>query len=165
MHANLVGVFQHEPAVSPPTVLFYGSLTRVILHDMCNSCNRPNNNKSASHARKRSNVAGSLQPGQRSNIAITHFLPVDCGTSSGEHARIDSIDTMSDLGGGGGDARKEDRLRRLRSEVDETVTILESVQRKAEQRSVRLESLEERAASIDNEATRFKEAAGKQRRR
>ena len=161
MHANLVGVLQNEPAVSPPTVLFYGSLTRVILHDMCNSCNRLNdNNKSASHARKRSNVAGSLQPGQRSNIAITHFLPVDCGTSSGEHARIDSIVTMSDLGGG-----KEDRLRRLRSEVDETVTILESVQRKAEQRSVRLESLEERAASIDNEATRFKEAAGKQRRR
>ena len=90
-------------------------------------------------------------------------FPVDCDTSSGEHARIDSIETMSGLGGG--DARKEDRLRRLRSEVDETVTILESVQRKAEQRSVRLESLEERAASIDNEATRFKEAAGKQRRR
>ena len=64
-----------------------------------------------------------------------------------------------------GDAKKEDRLRRLQSEVDETVTILESVRRKSEQRSARLESLEQRAASIDNEAVRFKEAACKQRRR
>ena len=64
-----------------------------------------------------------------------------------------------------GDAKKEDRLRRLQSEVDETVTILESVRRKSEQRSARLESLEQRAASIDNEAARFKEAACKQRRR
>jgi len=70
---------------------------------------------------------------------------------------------MSDSGGG---AQKEERLRRMQSEVDETVTILDSVQRKAEQRSVRLESLQERAASIDmTEATRFQEAAFKQRRR
>ena len=67
---------------------------------------------------------------------------------------------MSNRGGG-----KEDRLRRLQSEVDDTVNILESVRRKSEQRSVRLESLRARAASMGNEATRFKKAAEKQRRR
>ena len=69
---------------------------------------------------------------------------------------------MSDLDG---DARKQDRLERLRSEVDETVTILENVRQKSERRASRVESLEKAAASIDSDAKRLKEAAEKQRRR
>ena len=63
------------------------------------------------------------------------------------------------------DARKQDRLQRLRSEVDETVTILEDVRQKSERRASRVESLEKAAASIDGDAKRLKEAAERQRRR
>ena len=69
---------------------------------------------------------------------------------------------MSDLDG---DAQRQDRLERLRSEVDETVTILENVRQKSERRASRVESLEKAAASIDSDAKRLKEAAEKQRRR
>ena len=70
---------------------------------------------------------------------------------------------MSDLDGD--DARKQDRLQRLRSEVGETVSILEDVRQKSERRASRVESLEKVARSIDSDAKRLKEATERQRRR
>ena len=70
---------------------------------------------------------------------------------------------MSDLDGD--DARKQDRLQRLRSEVGETVSILEDVRQKSERRASRVVSLEKAAALIDSDAKRLKEATERQRRR
>ena len=89
------------------------------------------------------------------HVAITRFLST---------AKQTSTVAMSDLDGDD-DARKQDRLQRLRSEVDETVTILEDVRQKSERRASRVESLEKAAASIDGDAKRLKEAAERQRRR
>ena len=83
-------------------------------------------------------------------------LPVNCDTNATLTVAMSDLD---------GDARKQDRLQRLRSEVDETVTILEDVRQKSERRASRVESLEKAAASIDGDAKRLKEAAERQRRR
>ena len=89
------------------------------------------------------------------HVAITRFLST---------ATRKLTVAMSDLDGDD-EARKQDRLQRLRSEVDETVTILEDVRLKSERRASRGESLEKAAASIDGDAKRLKEAAERQRRR
>ena len=86
-------------------------------------------------------------------------LPVNCDTSATLTV------AMSDLDGGDDARKQQDRLQRLRSEVDETVTILEDVRQKSERRASRVESLEKAAASIDGDAKRLKEAAERQRRR
>ena len=90
------------------------------------------------------------------HVAITRFLSTAKQTLTVAMSGLDGDD----------DARKQqDRLQRLRSEVDETVTILEDVRQKSERRASRVESLEKAAASIDGDAKRLKEAAERQRRR
>ena len=84
-------------------------------------------------------------------------LPVKCDTSATLTVAMSDLD--------GDDARKQDRLQRLRSEVGETVSILEDVRQKSERRASRVESLEKVAASIDSDAKRLKEATERQRRR
>ena len=90
------------------------------------------------------------------HVAITRFLST---------AKQTLTVAMSDLDGHDDAQKQQDRLQRLRSEVDETVTILEDVRQKSERRASRVESLEKAAASIDGDAKRLKEAAERQRRR